>query len=69
LKKEELSIYVDLYVCLNGVLRMGQLNITLPDDLEERVRKTAVKKFGAKKGFLSKAFVEALEEWLKKNEK
>jgi len=46
---------------------MGQLNLRIPDELEERLRELAVKKFGARKGFLTNAIVEALKEWIKKN--
>lgn len=44
---------------------MGRLNIYLPDDLEERFRKEAGRRFGAKKGSLGKAIVEAVESWIK----
>jgi len=47
---------------------MGQLNIKIPDDLEEKVRLIASRKFGLRKGYLTKAITEALEEWVKKNE-
>ena len=46
---------------------MGQLNLRIPNDLEEKLRNLAVKKFGARKGFLTKSIVGALEEWVKKN--
>ena len=46
---------------------VGQLNLRIPDELEKKLRETAVKKFGAKKGFLMNAIVEAVEEWVKKN--
>ncbi|MDI6848057.1 MAG: hypothetical protein QMD23_08065 [Candidatus Bathyarchaeia archaeon] len=49
------------------VKRMGHLNLRIPDQLEEELRRLAVKKFGARKGFLTKSIVEALEEWVKKN--
>jgi hypothetical protein len=44
---------------------MGKISISISDDLEEKVRKTAMKKFGMKKGYLSKAVIEALKLWLK----
>ncbi len=46
---------------------MGQLNVNIPDELEEKLRMMAAKKFGFKKGSLKKAIVEALEEWIKQN--
>jgi predicted DNA-binding protein len=47
--------------------KMGHLNLRIPDELEEKLRELAVKKFGARKGFLTKSIVEALEEWVRKN--
>jgi len=44
---------------------MGKISVSLPDDLEEKVRRKAMKKYGMKKGYLSKAVFEALEKWLK----
>jgi len=47
---------------------MGKISVSLPDELEEHVRRKAVKKFGLKKGYLSKAVTEALKDWLQNNE-
>lgn len=44
---------------------MGKISVSLPNDLEEKLRKKAMKLFGMKKGYLSKAVIEALESWLK----
>jgi len=44
---------------------MGKITVSIPDDLEEKVRIKAMKKWGMKKGYLSKAVSEALEQWLK----
>ena len=44
---------------------MGKISISIPDDLEQKLRIKAMKKFGIKKGYLSKAAIEALELWLK----
>jgi len=44
---------------------MGKMSVSIPDDLEEKVRIKAMKKWGMKKGYLSKAVLEALEQWLK----
>ena len=44
---------------------MGRLNVTISDDLEERFRKEVGKRLGAKKGVISKAFKEAIEQWIK----
>ncbi len=47
---------------------MGQINVRIPDDLEEKVRQLAAKKFGFRKGALTKAVVEALKIWVELNE-
>jgi len=44
---------------------MGKISVSLPNELEEKVRKKAMKEFGMKKGYLSKAVIKALESWLK----
>lgn len=46
---------------------MGQINLRISDELEYEFRQLAAKKFGARKGFLTNAFVEALGDWVKKN--
>jgi hypothetical protein len=45
---------------------VGKISISIRDDLEEKLRTKAMKKFGMKKGCLSKAVEEAVESWLKK---
>ena len=44
---------------------MGKITISIPDNLEKELRIKAMKKFGMKKGYLSKAGIEALKSWLK----
>ena len=44
---------------------MGKISAIVPDELEEKVRQKAIKKFGLKKGYLSNAVFEALEAWVK----
>jgi len=44
---------------------MGKISVSLSNDLEEKVRKKAIKEFGIKKGYLSKAVIKALDTWLK----
>jgi len=51
------------------VVKMGQLNLHIDDKLEDRFRRVAAEKFGAKKGFLKKAIEEAIKEWISKNSK
>lgn len=44
---------------------VGRINLTLPDDLERRVR-VAIAERGGKKGGIQEATVEAFELWLQK---
>jgi len=44
---------------------MGKISVSISNELEEKVRRKAMKEFGMKKGYLSKAVIEALEAWLK----
>lgn len=48
---------------------MGKINLEIDDNLERELRKMAVEKFEARKGFLKKAVEEALWEWVKKNQR
>jgi hypothetical protein len=43
---------------------MGRVFVTLPDDLDEKFRKEVGKRYGAKRGSLEKAFIEAVELWM-----
>jgi hypothetical protein len=45
---------------------VGKLFIVISDDLERRLRLEAVKRLGGKKGALSAAIEDSLEDWLKK---
>jgi len=47
---------------------MGRVNLKIDDGLEERFRRVAADRFGAKKGFLKKAIEEAIQDWINKNE-
>ena len=47
---------------------MGYINIRIPDELDEKIRQIAARKYGFRKGSLKKAIIEALEEWIRKNE-
>jgi hypothetical protein len=44
---------------------MGKMKVILPDELEEKFRQEVGKRFGAKKGNLTKAFIEAVQLWIK----
>ena len=43
---------------------MGKISISISDELEEKLRQKAIREFGIKKGYLSKAAIKALESWL-----
>jgi hypothetical protein len=43
---------------------MGRVDLNLDDKLEQRLRIAVVKKYGGRKGDLTKALVEAIERWL-----
>lgn len=47
---------------------MGQLNVEIPDELDEKFKRVVAKKFGLRKGSLKKAIEEAIMEWIKRNE-
>lgn len=48
---------------------MGRLDLILDDKLEQRLRLAVVKRYGGRRGDLKKALVEALEKWLREEEK
>lgn len=45
---------------------MGRMQIVIPDDLEDKLRKKAFAEYGLKKGSISRAIQSALENWLNK---
>jgi len=50
------------------VYDVSKITIVIPDDLENRFRIAATKKFGLKRGYVSEAGLEAIRLWLEKNE-
>ena len=46
---------------------MGRIDVILPDDVEERFRNKVFKKLGMKKGNITTAIIEAIEQWIEKN--
>lgn len=46
---------------------MGKMNIVLDDKTEEKFRNTVFKRKGMKKGNISEALEEAIEQWIKEN--
>jgi tryptophan synthase beta subunit len=51
------------------LIKMGKINLDIDDNLERELRKVAVEKFEARKGFLKKAIEEAIRDWIRKNSK
>jgi hypothetical protein len=48
---------------------MGRVDLILDDKMEQRLRLAVVKKYGGRRGDLKKAMIDALEKWLKEEEK
>ena len=47
---------------------MGKMNIVLSDETEDKLRRTVFEHVGMKKGNISIAIEEAIQEWVKKKE-
>jgi hypothetical protein len=47
---------------------MGRINVDVSDELEKQLRIKTVYQFGGKKGDLSKAVQEAVQEWINKKQ-
>lgn len=52
------AVYIRLVI-------MGRLDIVIPDELEKNLRIEIIKRLGGKKGDMSKAISEAIEQWIK----
>jgi len=50
-------------------IKMARMDIILPDDLEQRFRKEVFKRLGMKRGNITLAIQEAIEQWIEKGEK
>jgi len=48
---------------------MARIDIILPDDLEERFREEVFKRLGMKRGNITVAIQEAIEEWIERGAK
>ena len=46
---------------------MGRIDVILTDDLEEKFRKKVFEKYGMKRGNITTAIQEAIENWIKSN--
>jgi len=47
---------------------MGRISVTLPDELEKKLRFKTIERFSGKKGDLTKAVEEAIQTWVAKDE-
>jgi len=45
---------------------MGRISVSIPDELEKKLRIKTIELFGGKKGDLSQAVEEAIETWVAK---
>lgn len=54
---------VSLYI-LYVVIEMGKMNIVLSDEVEEKFRKAVFERKGMKKGNISEALQEAIQQWM-----
>ena len=48
---------------------MGRTDIIIPDELEQRFREEVFKRLGMKRGNITMAIQEAIEQWIEKGEK
>jgi hypothetical protein len=48
------------------VVEMGQISVSIPDELEKKLRIKTIERFGGKKGDLSRAVEEAVKTWVAK---
>lgn len=48
-------------------MNLGKINLVVSEELEKQFREAVFKKYGMKKGNITKAVGEALTEWIKKN--
>ena len=45
---------------------MGRIDIILPDEIEKKFRREVFERYGMKRGNLTEALQEAVEDWIKK---
>ncbi len=48
---------------------MGRIDIILPDELEKKFREEVFKNYGMKKGNITLAVEDAVQDWVKKKKK
>jgi len=47
------------------MMHMGKMNVVLKDEIERKFRKAVFERKGMKKGNISKALEEAIEQWIR----
>jgi hypothetical protein len=47
---------------------LGKIDLIISDELEKKFRETIFKRYGLKKGNISKAIEEAIDDWINKVE-
>ena len=62
------SLFIRVPDKLKGVILMGEIRGVVGKEAENKFRRLAMKKFGYRKGSLSKALEEALFAWIEKCE-
>ena len=55
-----------IYSTYTHSTRMGRIDVILPDDLEDKLRMEVGRRVGVKRGALTNALIEAIQDWLKK---
>ncbi len=61
--------YKGISVYAINVISMGRMDIIIPDDLEKRFREEVFKRRGMKRGNMTWAIQEAIEQWIEQEER
>jgi hypothetical protein len=65
---EHIDLYTAIFMYIVGAdTQLGKMYIVLSDHIERRLRLAVVMRLGGKKGDLSGAIEEAVNDWLKKD--
>jgi len=67
-QKNDFSGFINVRYELNPVVPVGEIRGAVSKETEEKFRRIAMKKFGYRKGSLSKALEIALSQWIQKSE-
>lgn len=66
--ERHILLSMSLYLFHDDSGIMGKMNIVLSDETEEKLRRTVFEYVGMKKGNISLAIEEAIQEWVKRKE-